>query len=285
MSFRSNRSGSGDNNILIPTNSNENTEEFPTNYNLLQPLLPPVHAEVVRDMKDHPSILPSAGDASHTSSMSEFPPSQEWKDHLCDCCIHGPCHPSLFCGCCFPSLGIAQVFFRILHHRRRKKLLFWSIALFVVAECLLGYWINLKLDQHCLSLQMDDGHAVLNVMSSTCAQWMALQTYVSLAFIVFTGVIIAVARHMVRKRYQIKPCIRTKHLCPSCCCCCCSNTGNPSTTNAWDEEWLEDCCISCCFPSCVSCQLMRQTGNYETYRASCCSYTGLPPGISYEYNS
>jgi len=266
-------------------------------YHLLQPLLPPIHAEVVRDSNDdgilmnHTTTTTGGGDVSNTSSISEYMQNQEWKDHLCDCCIHGPCHPSLLWGCCFPAVGIAQVFYRLLHHRRRKVLFFWFITFLFIFNCILGYVLNIKVNQHCVTEigGEEDGylHGEDRIISPTCASWLLLQMTISFISFLITVFLIAFARHMVRKRHHIKPCIRTQYLCPTCCCCCCCGGGRRNSTskqNEWEEEWLEDCCVSCCCPSCVTCQVMRQTGNYETYRASCCSYSGLPRGISHDYS-
>jgi len=282
------RSGAEENSLVATAVAlNSNMEESETHYHLLQPLLPPVQAELVRDSKD--VTIPTArGDGSYASSMSEYMQSQEWKDHVCDCCIHGPCHPSLLCGCCFPSLGMAQVFFRILEHRRRKIMLFWFIVLFVVTEVLIGYFIRLKMIAHCWNEEASMESSSFQDLPPSCVEWIVLQKCTSLGFFLTTVLLIAVARHFVRRRYHIKPCIRTQHLCPTCCCCCCcgghAKRNISSSTNQFDEEWLEDCCISCCCPTCVTCQVMRQTGNYETYRASCCSYSGLPSGITYDYS-
>jgi hypothetical protein len=40
-------------------------------------------------------------------------PRGAWRDSLCDCCILGPCHPSLWCACCCPQLLMAQVLTRM----------------------------------------------------------------------------------------------------------------------------------------------------------------------------
>lgn len=72
-----------------------------------------------------------------------------------------------------------------------------------------------------------------------------------LLFSLWAFIALCRTRKTVRQRYQIP-----EHQCKGC----------------------EDACCSLWCGCCVAAQMMRHTGEYETYAGVCCSTTGHPPG-------
>ena len=190
--------------------------------------------------------------------------SSKWKDRLSKCCIHGICHPSYVYGCCFSIFGLAQVLYRILHSQRTKLITFWLIAIFFLVHFIIEYILYLKIVKYCTSDVISFLHNKLNrdqvFIDASCKKWVELYGRFSYIYFAITAVSVAVVRHIVRKKYHILPSCRRRNSEPQPCC---------------DDGWIEDCCFSIFCASCVTSQLMRHTGNYESFRASFCSYTGL----------
>jgi hypothetical protein len=97
-------------------------------------------------------------------------------------------------------------------------------------------------------------------LDASCKKWVELYGRFSYIYFAITAVSVAMVRHMVRKKYQIRP-------------SCQKRQGDKASS--WEDGWIEDCCFSIFCASCVTAQIMRHTGNYESFRASFCNYTGL----------
>jgi hypothetical protein len=76
------------------------------------------------------------------------------------------------------------------------------------------------------------------------------------AIVFYTIFLIMRTRCVIRQKYRI----------PASCCCC------------GGCECIEDVTCTLLCPTLVISQMARHTADYDTYRAYCCSHTGLPDG-------
>jgi Cys-rich protein (TIGR01571 family) len=167
-----------------------------------------------------------------------------WKDGLCDCCSNGCCHPSLLNAWCFPQILMGQVLTRMkmtwcgqpAQSRRQYKQTFHILLWLTVV-----YWV-IWMFFHC---DDENEHHNPNCHGAT----RHVMGTVNFVWFLYTVIVMIKLRRAVRDRYKIPQ--NTCHGCEDCCCvvfCTC-------------------CTIS---------QLSRQTANYQSQRAYCCSDTGLP---------
>ena len=167
-------------------------------------------------------------------------PTGRWKDGLCDFLNAGLFHPSVWCACCCTQIGMGQVMQR-LH-------LTWlgdvghdsstKNTFMVVLALLCAYTV------YSLALEIIEG----DNMYETPA-WVAPMKFVGgVLFTIWSVWALMKTRENVRAKYSIP-----EEKCGGCEDLCCA---------AW---------CSCC----VVAQIARHTGEYETYRGSCCSKTGL----------
>jgi len=209
-------------------------------------------------------------------------PKIHWKDQLTNCCKYGICHPSYICGCCCSIFGIAQVLFRVISSPRIKRLFFWTITLFFMGHFILEYILYLNIGKYCIpdmiSFIRNGADRNQIWLDPTCRKWMDDYGRFSYVYFAITVVAVAIARHFVRKKYSILPsCHRRRRqqqqqeqeVTSN------GNTNHHHHHSSCDDGWIEDCCFSFFCASCVTAQMMRHTGNYESCRASFCSYTGL----------
>ena len=80
-----------------------------------------------------------------------------------------------------------------------------------------------------------------------------VRSLVGLAVSLFTLILMCKTRRHIRNKYSIP-----QETCNGC----------------------EDCCCVYFCTCCTLSQMARHTADYETYRAACCSETGLPPHVS-----
>ena len=193
----------------------------------------------------------SSEDAEDETEDPHNIPTGAWRDGICDCCIHGCCHPmcclSLWCRAC----ALGQVMTRMglgwtgtPINRRRGT---WSA--FRVLFCITAvYW--------CFRLYIYPrllGASITKSMDSDTSHVMQqLYSTVNLLFFIFVVILLVSVRGYVRRKYAIR-----EQYCSGC----------------------EDCCLAVFCSCCAVSQLARHTADYRTYRAACCTETGLSEDV------
>jgi Cys-rich protein (TIGR01571 family) len=210
------------------------------------PYVPPPTAPVEAPIANAIRVEESEEDVNENTNSASIPRGR-WKDSLCSCCKHGCCHPSLICAWCFPSIAVAQVMkrlnLRMSGREGTNKQASRTFFIILLITVLFHLFSSNFLLQH--------------VSSKNCDKWF-IQIYpwlisiVPSLFTVFVICLIMRTRHHIRNRYNIP-----ERNCVGC----------------------EDCCVSFFFPCCAVAQMSRHTADYDTYRALCCSNTGLPGGV------
>lgn len=168
-------------------------------------------------------------------------PEGAWRDGLCDCCVHGPLHPHLWCALCCSVCALGQVLTRmelnacadpISGRISAFKILLFLLIAFVAVEAVL---ISLV----CMEIQSKDRDgAMIFVMA------IRLFEITFALFLIWTG---AKTRKRIRHKYDIPP---------NCC-------------------EMEDTCLAWFCSSCSVAQMARHTAEYDKYPAGCCTETGL----------
>lgn len=210
----------------------------------------------------HPSAPPLVIDAETIpdENVSSSVPYGKWKDGLLSCCAFGCCHPSLCCALYFPSIAIAQI-------RRRLMLPLLSGRTTTASKAHCAFWtiILLTIIFYCLPFlqcyitypNTEGNNSYYNDQSTDCMQnvfnfnsTQTQTTYGTVASILTLIFILMVVRtrRQIRKKYNI----------PGNCC--------------------HDCCAAVLCNCCTVSQMMRHTADYDTYRAVCCSETGMCAG-------
>ena len=203
-------------------------------------------------------------------------PTGRWKDELYCVCDEGVCHPSFCCSFLCPIFALGQVMSRMqvnwlgstCSHRRVSRT-FDVVIVFLLLDCIF-YRISFGptyYDSNALitvNLGIGSFLSPLFGYVERLLLWAADEQYVStflwyirpfaLTMLLFWKVYTtARTRRTVRERYQI----------PEVYCC----------------SGCEDACCSMwcwCF---TTAQMLRHTGEYETYSGVCCSSTGHQPGV------
>jgi PLAC8 family len=197
-------------------------------------------------------------------------PHGRWRDGICDCFVHGLCHPMLWLACCCRPLAIGQILTRmyltamgnpILHgngSRRPRASAFQVVACVFAVVWAVDYALTLLWSPYMVPPR-DDDHATPpspdDNPGSSIPAWAlmahALQTATKVLFGAYLLALLIRARAHVRQRYDI----------PEQCCVGC-----------------EDCCCAFWLPCCTALQIARHTADYSQRRsAACCTDTGLPP--------
>lgn len=164
-------------------------------------------------------------------------PFGHWRDGLCDCCSYGCCHPML-CNSYFCELvAISQVMTRLNLNPFAEH--GDATHTFKVAIIITASFAIFNF--------------IMNMIAPTGALpaglfW--LFYIVSNAVWIYFMVVVIKTRMHIRHRYRI----------PIVCCGC-----------------LEDCLCAFLCSCCVISQMGRHTTNYGTYRAYCCTKTGVDP--------
>jgi Cys-rich protein (TIGR01571 family) len=162
------------------------------------------------------------------------------------CVQTGFCHPSLCCSLWCTQIAMAQVMSRMqltwlgrVGPASKTNQTFLVILLLVIAFFV--YSVALEI-------------AALPYMSAPQTEPIYLSILRiggDLLFSLWAFVALCQTRKTVRQRYQIP-----EQYCKGC----------------------EDACCSLWCGCCVTAQMMRHTGEYDTYAGVCCSATGHPPG-------
>lgn len=172
-------------------------------------------------------------------------PTGQWKDGLCHFCAAGWSHPSLWCSLCCGTIAMAQIMSRmqLTWLGEPGPLKQTKKAFSVVLTLTICYFI------YCWSLEFA---ALPYATPADEPIWLSYSRIGgSLIFSLYSIYALCRTRQSVRTRYQI----------PETHC-----------------QGCEDICCSFWCNCCVTAQIMRHTGEYETYPGVCCSQTGHPPG-------
>jgi Cys-rich protein (TIGR01571 family) len=171
-------------------------------------------------------------------------PTGRWKDGLFACCVEGFCHPSFWCSWCCHTIGFGQVMSRMQ--------LTWLGEPGPISKTRQAFLVVLILT---VSYYIYSSALEFAAMPYDIGQEPEIFSYLRLGgtilFTIWSVYALCRTRQSVRTRYQI----------PEQCCTGC-----------------EDLCCSIWCTCCTTAQLMRHTGEYETYPGVCCSVTGHPPG-------
>jgi Cys-rich protein (TIGR01571 family) len=190
-------------------------------------------------------------------------PRGAWRDDLCDCCKHGCCHAMLCLACWCPPLALGQVMTRMRLDPCASKTqggVYWT-AFKVLA---LVYFVFFATVQALTTLttsyvashtQIGEGNIVALPVWVLCVQ--AVHHLLNLLFTVYVVFILTRTRAHVRRAYDIPEMPQIRR-CEDCCC----------------AFWCTPCVIT---------QMARHTADYSTYRADCCSDTGLSERVPQVY--
>ena len=171
-------------------------------------------------------------------------PTGKWKDGLFGCFNEGFFHPSLWCAWCCRSIAMGQIMSRMQLSWLgepgpvSRTRQAFSVVL-VLTACYFIYSLALEL----ASLPYEVG--------TEPTLFFYLRIGGNVLFTVWSLYALCRIRQTVRTRYQIP-----EQYCQGC----------------------EDFCCSFFCSCCTVAQMMRHTGEYETYPGICCSKTGHPPG-------
>jgi Cys-rich protein (TIGR01571 family) len=172
----------------------------------------------------------------------DAPPSR-WRDELFDCFRHGLDHPFL-CNTIFcPLIALHQVLTRIQMDGTGDRLMTIKSrtrVCFVVWLAFLFILVHALYFAYFMVANPQDEDIFLIVTMPLLGMDVILLVYVLY--------IVTITRRQVRREYNI-PELRCKG--------------------------FEDCCMSVFCTCCIIGQMGRHTADYETYRAYCCSDTGL----------
>lgn len=210
---------------------------------------PLLAAPVVQVMVVTDAQLAEEEDQQQTQANAYNPPMRRWKDGLCSCFSQGCCHPSLCCALFFPSIAIAQVM------KRLNLSLLGSSVSKARATCTFNTILCMTVLFYIFNSSHVTGfpfHEIRNIVS-------ILVYGIPSLFVLYILFLIMRTRCAIRKKYRISN--------SACCCGACGGCG-----------CVEDVACTLLFPTLVISQMARHTADFDTYRASCCSQTGLPDG-------
>lgn len=214
-----------------------NEEDPETLQEAIPVIAEPVAQEVIRA---EISVTPSNGPDRERRDAP-----RRWRDGVCNCCVHGCCHPSFLYPLYCPFLAIGQVMARLnlnILGRRGTKLQATLTFFFLFTLFFLIFYFGSK------ALDFDvENH--INNPNSAQLQWILPSSIITF----FLFYLIVVTRRNIRRRDEI----------PDGCC-----------------GIFDDCCGALFFPCCTISQMMRHTADYSVYRAVWISQTGLPAGVN-----
>ena len=171
-------------------------------------------------------------------------PLGAWRDGARECCRDGMCHPLFLNTMFFPCIALGQIMTRTgldwQGNPANKLVSSISCANMTV---LLTFW-----------LAMNASAVFMYRVGWERGYDMGLEYYAPL--IIFNAFVMI---WMISLTKKVRESIRNKYQIPEDHC-----------------EGIEDCfCATFCMP-CTICQMGRHTADFDTYRATCCTKTGLP---------
>ncbi|KAL7548879.1 hypothetical protein ACHAWF_012142 [Thalassiosira exigua] len=176
-----------------------------------------------------------------------------WRDGLCDCCQFGCCHSVLWNAWCCPLILVGQTMTRLkLNWLGCEKSEQSSSTFRILVGITIGYWIRLVSSDIVVATTPSTDTFIASGLHNVMVGVVIL---VDLAFIVLLISLVYKTRRHIRDKYRIP---QTR--CKGC----------------------EDCCCAFWCTCCTNAQMARQTADYDTYAAKCCSTTGLSPNVSLE---
>lgn len=161
-----------------------------------------------------------------------------WKDPLFACFKHGICHPSIWCALCCTQLAAAQVMARL------RFTWLGSPGPEVSTKLTLRIVITLVFCYMVYTVSLD--YASVYIVEGTVISF--LKVLGTLSFTTYSIYALMKLRENIRAKYSIP-----ERVCYGC------------------EDLICAAFCSCCTVA----QLSRHTGEFETYRGSWCSETGL----------
>jgi Cys-rich protein (TIGR01571 family) len=174
-------------------------------------------------------------------------PTGKWKDSLFNCCSLGICHPSLLCSWCCNSIAMGQIISRVqltwlgeIGPISRTNQSFGIIVILTICYFIYSFALFFASMSYANNITTDEPLLLHYLRIGGTIFYTSWSIYTLYRI-----------RQNVRIRYQIP-----EHYCRGC----------------------EDICCSVFCSCCTVAQLMRHTGEYETYPGVCCSKTGHPPG-------
>jgi len=188
-------------------------------------------------------------------------PTGAWRDGICSFLAHGVCHPMCCLACWCNPLALGQVATRMKLDALGSPVLresWWSafkvLALIFVIYIGLDQTFSILVDPY-YQLELDENGDWVQA-DVEIPVWVivmvALRALIRFLFFVYILFVMIRTRAHIRSRYGI----------PEQCCSGC-----------------EDCCCSFWLPCCTVTQMARHTADYDRYKASCCTDTGLPPQV------
>jgi Cys-rich protein (TIGR01571 family) len=221
----------------------------------------PVPVEVVAGEKTN---LLNVGGGGGYQDSSPMRPDRTWKDGLFSCFKFGPCHPSVLNAWLCPQILMAQVLTRMRLNmfgnpapEHVYKSTFKNVVILVITYYIFSSIFGCPPAEVEISDNgFDDDHPQQEVtIIDECPDWKrCLGHLVSMAFGLYTLVVMIKARAAVRHRFGIP---------------------TQSTFG-----FMEDCCCAFWCGCCTISQLARQTADYDVDDGICCSSDGLRPGVS-----
>mmetsp|Transcript_1815 Transcript_1815/g.4029 ORF Transcript_1815/g.4029 Transcript_1815/m.4029 type:complete len:241 (-) Transcript_1815:48-770(-) len=171
-------------------------------------------------------------------------PLGAWRDGGRDCCGDGLLHPLFLNTVFFPCIALGQIMTRTgldwMGDPANKLVSSLSCANMTV---LLTFW-----------LAMNASFAFMLRVAWERGRYLTSEHYAVLAL--FN---VLVLLYMVNLTRKVRGSIRNKYQIPEEHC-----------------VGLEDCCCAAFCMPCAICQMGRHTADFDTYRATCCTKTGLP---------
>ena len=201
----------------------------------------------------------SKGEAFYTymkelDKVEVIVPVGEWRDDLCDICSFGPCHPVLLNSCFFPYISLGQVMSRSSLDYKGHEAIGFLPRQSCVTMAIITYSVWF-LNALIIAWGITE-YVQYNEYIPRPPLWISLLV-INLSYTFFFWYATCSTRHTLRARYMIP-----ERRCRKC----------------------EDmCCATFCNP-CTIAQMNRHTGDFSTFRALCCSATGMPKHVNVPVN-
>jgi len=214
----------------------------------------------------------------HTQLPSRAPVGR-WKDGLCDCICY-LFNPVFWVPYCFHLVALGQIMTRLQLGwngrpgtadtvRNTFKIMLSLTIFFIVSSWMFFFMFKghyyyeeeTAYDQNFQPVIVEDKKWEPNIFFEE------YHKIVGIAIYVFCGIMMMRTRYYLRSRYHIpktvgflQNCTGFDHIC-----------GNRAE--------CEDCVCSFACQCCTASQMLRHTADYDTYKATCCTATGLPSHV------